>query len=60
MYKTLTDQHEDITLSNEQNIFSNDKHEAEAVINEHNIYPQTIFLIVRVINQIYRNIIFIL
>ena len=37
MYKTLTYQHEAVTLSNEQNTFSNDKHEAETVINEQNI-----------------------
>ena len=29
MYEALTDQHKAVTLSNEQNIFSNDKHEAE-------------------------------
>ena len=29
MYKALTDQHEAVTLSNEQNTFSNDTHEAD-------------------------------
>ena len=37
MYKALTDQHEAVTLSNEQNIFLKDKHEAETESNEQNI-----------------------
>ena len=44
MHKALTDQHEAVTLSNEQNIyFANDKHEAETVINEQNISTYDIF-----------------
>ena len=37
MYKALTGQHEAVTLSNEQNILSNDKHKVETVINDQNI-----------------------
>ena len=37
MYKALTDQHETVTLSNEQKIFSNDKHKTETESNEQNI-----------------------
>ena len=43
MYKALTDQHEAVTLSNEQNIFSNDKPEAVNVSNEKNILTNDIF-----------------
>ena len=37
MYKAVTNQHEAVTLSNEQNILSNDKHKVETVINDQNI-----------------------
>ena len=37
MYKALTDQHEAVTLSNEQNIFSNDIRDAETLSNDPNI-----------------------
>ena len=37
MYKALIDQHEAVTLSNEQNLFLNDKHEAKPESNEQNV-----------------------
>ena len=42
MYKALTDQHEAVTLSNEQNIFSNDKPEAVNVSSEKHILTNDI------------------
>ena len=42
MYKALTDQHEAVTLSNEKNVFSNNKHDAETVSNEQNIFTNDI------------------
>ena len=42
MYKALTDQHEAVTLSNEQNIFLNDIHDAETLSNEPNISTNNI------------------
>ena len=37
MYKALTDQHEAVSLSNEQNVFSNDIHDIDTLSNEPNI-----------------------
>ena len=37
MYKALTEQHEAVTLSNENNIFSNDIRDAETKRDETNI-----------------------
>ena len=59
MYKSLTDQHKAVTLSNEQNILSNDKHETETVSNKQNIFTNDTYDCENE-NQMYKNIIFIL
>ena len=42
IYTALSDQHEAVTLSNEQKVFSNDKHEAVTISNEQNIITNDI------------------
>ena len=59
MYKSLTDQHKAGSLSNEQNILSNDKHETETVSNKQNIFTNDTYDCENE-NQMYKNIIFIL
>ena len=37
MYKALTDQHEAVNLSNEENVISNDIHDADTLSKEPNV-----------------------